>query len=250
MSDIEESKRKAAAMLAETFIKNFEEHNKNCFFSAFQEHFKDRSDFDACLDNLNAEKDKITRLGFFYYVVTKEIGHAGVTLISIFSIMEATAHENFQPFDQWLLAKIKRTENISFPIADRHDFKNLILSLQNEYYAKHGSSEKVRNFINKYFSIEDKQRLIGGFQITDERLNYDSLNFEDKVKAIVDMLYKERNAFVHQGQLPQISAQKVNMLGYCRIKNINAFVSIQISIDEIKEMFEKAFIKFIKTTCS
>jgi hypothetical protein len=241
MNDIEGSKRKAAAMLAEAFIKNFEEHSMNCFFSAFQEHFKDRSDFDACLDNLNAEKDKITRLGFFYYVVTKEIGHAGITLISIFSIMEAIAHEKFQPFDQWLLAKIKGAENISFPIADRHDFKKLILSFQIEYYTKHGSSEKVRNFINNYFSIEDKQKLIGGFQIKAEGLHFDSLNFEEQVKAIVDMLYKERNAFIHQGRLPQISDQKVHMLGNCKIKNIDTPVSIQISINEIKKMFERAF---------
>jgi len=145
------------------------------------------------------------KVRFFYYVVTKEIKRAGVTLISIFSIfsiMEATACEKFQPFDQWLLAKIKKSENISFPISDKHGFKELIFSLQNEYYAKHGSSEKVRDFINKYFSREDKKKLIGGFKIKNGHLNYESLDFDDK---------KERNAFVHQGRLLQITEQKVNM---------------------------------------
>lgn len=231
--------------LSEAFVEDMYKINKDLFFCAFKDYFGNRSDFDACLANLNKEREEIIRLGFFYYVVTKEIKHAGVTLISIFSIMEATACEKFQPFDQWLLAKIKKSENISFPISDKHGFKELILSLKNEYYAKHGSSEKVRNFINKYFSREDKKKLIGGFKIKNGHLNYESLDFDDKVKAIVDMLYKERNAFVHQGRLPQITEQKVNMLGHCKIKNIDTFVSIQISINEIQFMFERAFIKFL-----
>jgi len=216
------------------------------FYSAFTQHFDNRSDFEKCLNNLNSEKSNIARLGFFYYVATKEIGHAGVVLIAIFSIMEATTQEEFQPFDQWLLAQIKGTENISFPIKDQKNFKNMILSLQKEYYSKHGSSKKVRNFIDNYFSDEDKQKLIGGFQIKDERVNHNSLDFEDKVKVIVDMLYNERNAFVHSARLPQLSDQNVKMLGCFRVKNKNTYVSVKISINEIKSMFEKAFVKLIR----
>ncbi len=220
----------AATPLAGALSETVLESKRNDFFGAFQDYFKDRSDFDACLNSLKEEKDKITELGFFYNLVTKEIPHAGITLISIFSIMEALSKDKFQPFDQWLLAKIKKkSKNISFPIEDRKDFRTIIVSLQEKYFAKHGSSEKVH-----------------GFQVRENKSDFNALNPDDKVKAIVDMLYKERNAFVHQGRLPQISDQRVKMLGYCIIKNKSRFVSIQISINEIKKMFEKAFILFIK----
>jgi len=237
----------AATRPAEALSETVLESKRNDFFGAFQDYFKDRSDSDACLNSLEEEKDKITELGFFYNLVTKEIGHAGITLISIFSIMEALSKDKFQPFDQWLLAKIKKkSKNISFPIEDRKDFRTIIVSLQEKYFAKHGSSEKVRRFVSKYFSDEDKNILVNGFQVRENKSDFNALNSDDKVKAIVDMLYKERNAFVHQGRLPQISDQRVKMLGYCNIKNKSTFVSIQISINEIKKMFEKAFILFIK----
>ena len=220
--------------------------NSDLFYSAFEEYFQNRTDFDEWIDKLRNEKDKIVRLGFFYSVVTKEIKHAGVTLISIFSIMEATADKKFQPFDQWLLAQIKKPESISFPIDDKKKLKSSILLLQKKYYSEHGSSEKVRYFINNYFSSEDKQKLIEGFLIKDPNPTLESLSSEEHLKAIVDMLYKERNAFVHEGRLPQITDQKVRMLGYCRIRNRDTHVSIQISINEIQTMFEKGFVNFIK----
>lgn len=95
----------AATPLAGALSETVLESKRNDFFGAFQDYFKDRSDFDACLNSLKEEKDKITELGFFYNLVTKEIPHAGITLISIFSIMEALSKDKFQPFDQWLLAK-------------------------------------------------------------------------------------------------------------------------------------------------
>ena len=220
--------------------------NSDLFYSAFEEYFQNRTDFDEWIDKLRNEKDKIVRLGFFYSVVTKEIKHAGVTLISIFSIMEATADKKFQPFDQWLLAQITKPESISFPIDDKKKLKSSILLLQKKYYSEHGSSEKVRYFINNYFSSEDKQKLIEGFLIKDPNPTLESLSSEEHLKAIVDMLYKERNAFVHEGRLPQITDQKVRMLGYCRIRNRDTHVSIQISINEIQTMFEKGFVNFIK----
>lgn len=135
-----------AIRLAEAFGKALERKDVDLFYSAFTQHFDNRSDFEKCLNNLNSEKSKIARLGFFYYVATKEIRHAAVVLIAIFSIMEATAQEEFQPFDQWLLAKIKGAENIYFPIKDQRSFKNLILSFQRQYYSKHGSSKKSPRF--------------------------------------------------------------------------------------------------------
>ena len=123
MTDIEDALKKSFSVFAKKFIREFEEHNKDCFFDAFKKYFKDRSDFDTLLEELKEEtKSKIIRLGFFYYIITKEIGHAGMTLISIFSIMEATAPNKFRTFDQWLQAKIKRGGNISFPIADQDCF--------------------------------------------------------------------------------------------------------------------------------
>ena len=241
MNDNDQSKA-----ISDALVEDMYRINSDLFYCAFEEYFENKSDFDACLANLNNEKENIIRLGFFYYVVSKEIKHAGVILISLFSIMEATAYEKFQPFDEWLLAKIKEPESILFPLSNRQDLKSTILSLQSKYYTEHGSSAKVRNFINNYFSLEDKQKLIGGFQIRDTSLNYASLNFEEQVKAIVDMLYNERSAFVHQGRLPQITDQKVKMLGHCKIKNNNTPVSIQISINEIQKMFEKAFVNFVK----
>lgn len=235
-----------AIRLAEVFGKALESKDMDLFYSAFTQHFDNRSDFEKCLNNLNSEKSKIARLGFFYYVATKEIGHAAVVLIAIFSIMEATAQEGFQPFDQWLLAQVKGAENISFPIKDQSNFKNLILSLQKQYYSKHGSSKKVRNFIGNYFSDEDKQKLIGGFQIKNKRINDNSFDFEAKVKVIVDMLYNERNAFVHNARLPQITDQNVEMLGNFKVRNKSTYVSVKISINEIKRMFEKAFVKLIR----
>jgi hypothetical protein len=160
--------------------------------------------------------------------------------------MEATATEKYLTFDEWLLAK--GPENISFQITNRCDFIKLIPSLQEQYYNKHGSSRKVQNFINNYFSDADKQNLIDGFRIKDKSPKYDSLNFNDKVKAIVDMLYKERSDFVHNARLPQISDQKGKTIGYYKVKNKDTYVSRQISINEIQKMFEKAFIKFLKTT--
>ena len=236
MNDNDQSKP-----ISDIFSEDMYRMNSDDFYCAFEDYFQNRADFDTCLDSLNNEKE-IIRLGFFYYVVTKEIKHAGVTLISIFSIMEATADKKFQPFDQWLLAQIKKPESIEFPITDKENLKTTILRLQKEYFAAHGSSEKVRNFINRYFSHEDKQKLIKGFSSP----NLESFSFEERVKAIVDMLYNERNAFVHEGRLPQITDQKVRMLGDYRIKNKDAHVSVQISINEIQTMFEKGFINFIK----
>ena len=232
--------------MAEAFGKALESHDMDLFYSAFSHHFDSRSDFESCLNNLGSEKSKIARLGFFYYVSTKEIGHAAAVLISIFSIMEATSQEDFQPFDQWLLAQVKGSENIPFPIKDQQNFKSLILSLQKKYYSKHGSSEKVRNFIQNYFSDEDKQKLFAGFQINNNPIDHNSFDVEDKVKIIVDMLYNERNAFVHKARLPQITDQNVKMLGYFKVRNKNTYVTVKISINEIKSMFEKAFIKFIR----
>ena len=199
--------------LAEAFGNALENSDMDRFYSAFKLHFKDKSDFEICLSNLNLEKSNTARLGYFYSVVTQEIRHAGVVLIAIFSIMEATAQEEFQPFDQWLLHQLKGVKNISFPINDQHNFKKMILLRQKEYYSRHGSSQKVHNFVDNYFSDEDKQKLIGGFQIRNEPANHESLNFDDKIKIIVDMLYKERNAFVHKARLPQLSDQNVKMLG-------------------------------------
>ena len=222
-------------------MKNFETENEECFFNAFKKYFRDRSEFDTCLEKLKTEKDKIVRLGFFYYVVTQEIKPKGITLISIFSIMEATSQEKFQPFEEWLLGTIKRSENISLPIADPHSFKKLIDSLKKEYYSKHGASKKVRQFINNYFITEDKQKLISGFKVKDKRL---------ELKDIVTMLYNERNAFVHRGRLPQIFDRPGKTVGYLQIKGRETYVTIEITINEIQKMFERAFIKFLREKCA
>lgn len=247
MTHFDETTDLEKARFVGALIENRLESNRNDFFNAFQDYFKDRPDFDACINSLEEEKDKITELGFYYNLVTKEIGHAGITLIAIFSIMEALSRYKFQSFDQWLLAEIKeKPENIPFPIEDRKEFKTIIVSLREKYLANHGSSEKVRRFVSKYFSDEDKNILVNGFQVKENISDLNALNLSDKVKAIIDMLYKERNAFVHQARLPQVFDQKVKIFGCCNIKNKNTFISIQISINEIKKMFEKAFIRFIK----
>ena len=66
-----------AIRLADAFERTLENRDMDLFYSVFAQHFKDRSDFETCLTNLNSEKSKIARLGYFYYVATKEIGHAG-----------------------------------------------------------------------------------------------------------------------------------------------------------------------------
>lgn len=251
MDDIENALKKSLRAYAEKFFEDFEEHNKDCFFDAFKKYFNDRSEFDTLLVKLDKDdRSKLIRLGFFYYIITKEIQHAGITLISIFSIMEATATNKFRTFDQWLLSKIKRIRDVSFPIADRDSFKNTILSFQKEYIEKHGSSERVRRFINNYFSVQDKLQLIKGFDIKNKSISFDTLDFDNQVKVIVDMLYNERNAFAHQGRLPQMSDRPGEMLAYFKIKNKNTYVSIKISIATIQKMFEKAFMKFIKEICA
>ena len=160
--------------------------------------------------------------------------------------MEATDPNIFRPFDQWLLSKLKGDENITFPIADRDDFKKVILTFQKEYFKNHGSSEKVRRFIINYFTEDDKQKLINGFKIQDNNINYNSLDNDEQLKIIIDMLYNERNAFVHQGRLPQINDFTDSIIGYVKIKNRDTYISIEISINEIQKMFERAFIKFLK----
>lgn len=207
-----------AIRLVEAFGRALESKDVDLFYSAFTQHFNDRSDFETCLNNLNSEKSNIARLGYFYYVATKEIGHAGVVLIAIFSIMEATATEEFKPFDQWLITKSRDDENISYPIVSKKDFKRMILSFREEFFKEHGSSMKVRSFICKYFSHEDKQKLTSGFKIINQNSDYENIDQEKKVKVIVNMLYNERNAFVHNARLPQISDQNVKMLGSCKIR--------------------------------
>jgi hypothetical protein len=245
VDDIKDALKKSFGIALEKFIPEFEKHNEDCFFDAFKKYFKDRPDFDTMLGKLRYEsKSKIIRLGFFYHIITKEIGHAGITLISIFSIMEAIDQNKFRTFDQWLLAKIKKDKNIPFPIANQTGFKDAIISFQKEYYQKHGSSEKVRRFISKYYKTEDKQLLIRSFQIKDQSVGFDNLNFVDQIKTIVDMLYNERSAFVHQGQLPPITDHHDKMLGNFKIKGKNSYVSIEISINTFQEMFERAFMNF------
>lgn len=246
MNDIERIMKESATDLAPHIFREFEEHNKNCFFAAFKRYFKDQSEFSILIERLGPHKAKIIRLGFFYYVITQEIRHAGITLIALFSIMEGAAQEKFQPFDQWLLAKIRNSRQITFPISNVDELKEHLLSFQSEYFKKHGSAERVRKFIGKYFSHEDKENLIGKFQIKDETVGFASLEFEEKIRVIVDMLYNERNAFVHQGRLPQLTDGPSNMLGYFKIRNTNTYVDIQISIKEIEGMFERAFIKFLE----
>lgn len=247
MDDIEEALKKSFSIPAEKYFQDFEDQNKERFFDAFKIYFKDRSDFDTLLEKIKAEdKLKIIRLGFFYYIITKEIGHAAITLISIFSMMEATAQEKFRTFDQWLLAKIKKGENISLPICNNKSFKKVILSLQKEYFEKHGSSERVRIFIDKYFCVEDKKKFVSGFRIKDKHSDIDYRSLDEKVRAIVDMLYDERSAFVHKGRLPQISDQPAT--GYYKIKNKQICVKREISINEIQKMYERAFIKFLRET--
>jgi hypothetical protein len=235
-----------AIRLAEVFGRALENRDMDLFYSAFTQHFKDRSDFETCLNNLNSEKSDIARLGYFYYVATKEIRHAGVVLIAIFSIMEATATEEFKSFDQWLFTIRKDDESITYPITDQNHFKKLISSLQKQYYLQYGSSQKVRSFIKNYFDIADKQSLIGGLQIKNTHLNSESIDLDSKLKIVVNMLYNERNAFVHKARLPQISDQDVRMSGICKVGKKDISVSIQISINKIKNMFERAFVKFIK----
>jgi len=161
MDDIENALKESFSVFAEKLFQDYEDDNKNRFFDAFKIYFKDRSEFETLLNKL-AEEDKhrVIRLGFFYYIITKEINHAGITLISLFSLMEATAPSKFRSFDQWLLSKLKGDENISFPIPDRDCLQKAILSFQKEYFREHGSSERVRGFIDKYFCSEDKQQLI------------------------------------------------------------------------------------------
>ena len=250
MSKIKIANLEAASKLAEALRENMIEMKKNDFFTAFQEYFKDRAGFDSCLKSLKEDEDRIIELGFFYNLVTNEIGHAGITLISLFSIMEAVSKERFQPFDQWLLSKIKRDTSISFPIVDRGNFKETILSYQKKYFKKHGSAEKVRKFINQYFSMEDKKILIKSFKVKNKSIDFESLSFERQVKEIVKMLYNERNAFVHQGRLPQLTDRQDKMIGYFKIKNKTTYVSIEISIIKIQKMFERAFMKFLGQTCA
>ena len=236
--------------MAEAFRENRIEELKNDFFSAFQGYFKDRADFDSCLKSLKEDEGRIIELGFFYNLVTNEIGHAGVTLISLFSIMEAVSKERFQPFDQWLLSKIKRDTSISFPIANRGNFKETILSYQKQYFKKHGSAEKVRKFINQYFSMEDKKILINSFKVKDKSIGFESLSFELQVKEIVKILYNERNAFVHKGKLPQLNDRQDKMMGIFTVRNKKTIVSIEISIIRIQKMFERAFMKFLGQACA
>lgn len=118
-------KKSLIIFLIEELSSEIEECNKQCFFHAFKKYFKDRSEFDTALKKLNKDTSKIIKLGAFYHRITKEIKHAGVTLISIFSIMEATAPDEFITFDRWLLGKIKSDENILIP-SDRDSFKDVI----------------------------------------------------------------------------------------------------------------------------
>jgi len=91
--------------LAEAFRSLLEENNKNDFFYVFQNHFKDREEFEKILDNFKEDKFKIIRIGFFYYWAIKVNKQLGIILIAIFSIMEAGVTEKYLTFDQWVLLK-------------------------------------------------------------------------------------------------------------------------------------------------
>ena len=248
MNTFEKTNKGLSNELYKAFSNWFEEKYSDATFSSFEDYFnKNRSEFDSFLKTLGEDKDKVIKLGFFYNVVTKDIKHAGVILISLFSIMEATASDKYRSFDQWLLTKIKKSKEISYPIEDKDNFKDLILDFQEEYFEKHGSSKKVRTFIKRYFSDEDKRKMVNGFIIKDKSSGYHVLNFDDKLKVITDALYGERNAFVHQGRLPQIFPDS-DALGCLKILNKDTPVSIRITIGAIQKMFERAFMKFLEET--
>jgi hypothetical protein len=70
ITNLETAKRLVEA-LRETVL----ESKRNNFFGAFKNYFKDRSDFDACVNGLGEEKTKITELGFFYSVVLCKLNY-------------------------------------------------------------------------------------------------------------------------------------------------------------------------------
>ena len=76
MNDSDQSK-----IISDAFVEDMDRINTDLFYCAFKEYFENRFDFDAWLDKLSDDKEKIIRLGFFYYVVIKEINRAAVTLI-------------------------------------------------------------------------------------------------------------------------------------------------------------------------
>jgi len=237
--------------LADKMLLEMVEKKKEVFYKSFQHHFQDRAALHALLEKLR-EEDQVNaiKLGFFYNIMTTNISNPGVTLICVFSIMEATAPEKFQSFDHWLLGEIKRNEEITFHIDNKRSFKKTISEFQRKYYETHGASMKVRNFIKRYFSLSDKKDLINGFMIKDTniRTSFDALTLNEKIKAIVDMLYRERSIFVHEAQLPQLSDNN-KILASLRIKKTEKFVSVTISINKIQEMFEKAFLRYLRSKC-
>ena len=92
--------------------------------------------------------------------------------------------------------------------------------------------------------------LVDGFKIHDgDDFNNKELN--EKVDIIIKMLYQERCDFVHSARFPQIYEEKGGylntILGYYKIGDQSKYVSIKISIDDIKDIFEKAFIKFLES---
>ena len=65
--NIEDTLKESFRVYAEKFIQDFEENNKDRFFEAFKNYFKDRAEFNILLDKLDEEgKHKLIRLGFFY----------------------------------------------------------------------------------------------------------------------------------------------------------------------------------------
>lgn len=230
----------------EEFYKGIINSKKEDFYKSFKEYFNNRKEFNSYIDNLK-DRDKIIQIGCFYHIISKEINYSGVTLISIFSIMEALSTIKYKPFREWIFTQIKKESNDKFKsIQSKKNFKEILINYKNRYIKTHGSTEKVRSFIVKYFDDTDKERLVKSFKIHNSKSNFENLDFDKQLKAIIDMLYNERSAFVHQARLPQVTDTKIKMVATVKLINKEIFVITYISIVELQKMFERAFVKFIK----
>lgn len=156
-------------------------------------------------------------------------------LIGLASLIEAMMHNlpGNEPFEDFLSWWEKQKTDLLLK-----EFR----CVKERYLTLHGTTRKFVDFVEQYFSSEDKEVLQkrifyrgrnGDAQLTEQTLD---------AKNIARLLYQIRSDFVHAGQIHNFRFGRV----------FTALISVQgkiydfrLSIIELLRMFERAFAKYV-----
>jgi hypothetical protein len=231
------------------YLKNAEFYLGNVFAVWGRYFHSSEDDFRSFFENISSDKDKdlFLRVGSFYrflvaegrFLFEQKEWNDGMSYIdetykyiAIFSFIEALeSPKKYVDFFQWL-QKENKEKRLSFDKAPME----VISQSYKAYKDDHGSI----NAAVRFFSRLDKgdQLLIKDkFKI----YNYDQ---ERSIKEIAQVLYQIRSLFVHEAQLVKFFS---GTLTVGRVKE--NIVMGDLSIQELKTLFERGFLERFKQSC-